>query len=494
MSTPIARSLVSLTIAEVLFNLSGYVIHAVAGRVLGPAEYGRYGLVITLTTTVIILIGNGIPTAMSRYLSEYFEKTPGMIPIIKRTGIRLQFLLISGVTFLFFLLAPIIARLLSDPSLAPLFRLSSLIIPAFAASSFYFYYFTGVHLFAYQAILKMTRSILRIALIVPLIILYKTSGAIIGYILVPLFTFLLGVFFDRKTAAPFTLSDSDNTSPSFPWRSLLAYAWPITLFLLFYEIFISIDLYLVKILLKNDTQTGLYNAALTLARLPSYLFYALSIVILPALAKLKSDGEPERVSHLMGQALRYAGIILLPLFIILFAYAEPILTLFFGNAYTDAIALFRILVFGLSFLTVFYTVAMGMIGLGHARLVMWLALFGTLMNAVLVTILTAPLQTAGAAWATTVSTTFITLLTLILIQPHVRTPIRITPIAQTLATGGLLFLGTILFPASSSLFLLPATLLGLAYCGILFILGILTQEDIRPLLELFSKQKKKADR
>lgn len=491
MSTPIARSLVSLTIAEVLFNLSGYVIHAVAGRVLGPAEYGRYGLVITLTTTVIILIGNGIPTAMSRYLSEYFEKTPGMIPVIKRLGIRLQFLLIASVTAIFFLLAPVISRLLGDPSLTPLFRLSSLIIPAFAASSFYFYYFTGIHRFHYQAILKMARSILRIAIIVPLVVLCKTYGAIIGYALVPFFTFLIGIFFDRKTAAPFLASDP--ASYSFPWRSLLAYAWPITLFLLFYEIFISIDLYLVKILIDNDTQTGLYNAALTLGRLPSYLFYALSIVLLPALAKLKSEGDPERVSRLMGQALRFAGIILLPLFIILFAYAEPILTLFFGSAYTDAIPLFRILVFGLSFLTVFYTVSMGMIGLGHARLVMWLALLGTLMNTILVTILTTPLWTVGAAWATTISTTFITLLTLILIQPYVRTPIRITPIVQTLITGGLLFFGTILFSTNSILFLLPATLLGLAYCGILFLLGIITRKDLEPFLKLFSMQKKKAD-
>ncbi|MGB5018305.1 MAG: oligosaccharide flippase family protein, partial [Candidatus Moraniibacteriota bacterium] len=69
MSNSLSRSLVWLTIAEMLFNISGYVIHAVAGRILGPADYGRYALVITLTTTVIILIGNGIPTAMSRYLS-----------------------------------------------------------------------------------------------------------------------------------------------------------------------------------------------------------------------------------------------------------------------------------------------------------------------------------------------------------------------------------------------------------------------------------------
>lgn len=488
MSTPLAKPLILLTLAEVLFNISGYVIHAVAGRVLGPAEYGRYGLVVTLTTTVIILIGNGIPTAMSRSLSEYFEKDPGMVGVIKRTGARLQFFLIAGVTVLFFLLAPTLSSLLGDPSLTPLFRFSSLIIPAFAASSFYFYYFTGIHLFHYQAILKMARAVLRIAITVTLVFLYKIYGAIAGYILVPFFTFLLGTFFDRKTSASFKDAERNQETRIFPWRNLLSSAWPITLFLLFYEIFISIDLYLVKALMGDDTQTGYYNAATTLARLPSYLFYALSIVLLPALAKLKSDGDPERVSRLLGGALRWAGIILLPLFIILFSYAEPIVTLFFGKAYVEAVPIFRVLVFGLSFLTVFYTIASGLIGLGHTRLVMWLALCGTIANGILVTIFIPLFGVLGAAWATASATTFVTLMTLLLMQRFVSTPFSFSKIAKTLLAGVPLFVGTLIFPSNSILFLIPATFLGLGFFALLALLGILTRDDFNPLRTLFKRK------
>ena len=71
-----SRALLWLTVSEIIFNASGYLIHSVLGRLLGPAEYGRYGLIVNLTTTVIILIGNGIPTAMSKYLSEIFETHP----------------------------------------------------------------------------------------------------------------------------------------------------------------------------------------------------------------------------------------------------------------------------------------------------------------------------------------------------------------------------------------------------------------------------------
>lgn len=489
MSNSLSRSLIWLTIAEVLFNISGYVIHAVAGRILGPADYGRYALVVTLTTTVIILIGNGIPTAMSRYLSEYFEKSPRMIGIIKQTGARLQFFLIGGVTTIFFLISPLIARLLGDSSLTPLFALSALIIPAFAASSFYFYYFTGIHRFRTQATLKMTRALLRIILIVSLVFAFGIYGALAGYILVPLCTFLLGLYLDKKSSDSFKKTGNDIPEQTFPWRLLLSSAWPITLFLLFYEIFISIDLYLVKALLHDDVQTGLYNAALTLGRLPYYLFYALSIVLLPALAKLKSDGNPEKVSRLMSQSLRYASIILLPLFILLFAYAEPTLTLFFGAKYTGAIDAFRILVGGLSFLTVFYIVSSGLMGLGHTRLAMWMAIAGTILNATFNFLLVPRFGIIGSAWSTTISSILITLATLAFMQTHIRTPMNASQSIRILIGSTLLFFATQLFPSSSTAFLIPATILGIGYLAILSFLGVLTREDFSSFLSFLPKKK-----
>ena len=140
MKSNLAKSVFWVTVSEILFNLSGYVIHSVAGRVLGPDDYGRYGIVITLTTMIIILVGNGVPTAMAKYLSEVFEANPIMIGVIKKKAIILQSIIIGTLTVIFFLLAPVLAWALKDPTLTNLFRLSTLIIPAFAMSSFYFSY------------------------------------------------------------------------------------------------------------------------------------------------------------------------------------------------------------------------------------------------------------------------------------------------------------------------------------------------------------------
>jgi len=182
MKSNIAKSALWVTVSEIFFNLSGFIIHSILGRILGPADYGRYGLVVTLTTMVIVLIGNGIPTAMAKYISEVFETNPRMVLKIKNQAITLQTAIIGVITLIFYFSSGLISRALGDPTLAPLFRFSTLIIPAFAAASFYFSYYTGLHNFNTQATLKTVRSILRIGFVVGLALIFGLKGSISGYV------------------------------------------------------------------------------------------------------------------------------------------------------------------------------------------------------------------------------------------------------------------------------------------------------------------------
>jgi stage V sporulation protein B len=479
------KSIFWLTFSEILFNLSGYIIHAVAGRTLGPADYGRYSLVITLTTVIVVLIGNGIPTAMSKYLSEMFETRPEMVTVIKRQSIKWQTLIMSLVTIGFFLLSPVIAWLLNDPTLTPLFQLSSLIIPAFAAASFYFSYFTGLHLFNHQSILKSFRSIIRIVVIVGLVLTFGLKGAIAGYILAPLITFFLGLFLDYRLAKKHSLTSVSTVTevaptqePAFDTRKLLRYAWPITLFMLFYEIFISADLYLIKALLKSDNLTGLYNAALTIGRIPYYLFYALSIFLLPTLSKIQSENNPQKMSQLMTQSFRYAGIVLLPVNVFIISYAAPLTQLFFGNKYAGAIAPLQILVVGLSFLTLFYLLCSALNGVGHARISLWLAMVGTLFSLILNTILIRHFDIMGAAYATTISGIMTTLIALLFSQKYIPITFHPDAILKTILVACGLWFVTSFFPSHNAFFIINSIVLGGFYLLVLFQINIITAQDI----------------
>ncbi len=475
----IAKSVFWLTVSEIIFNISGYIIHSGVGRILGPADYGRYGLVITLTTMIIVLIGNGIPTAMSKFLSEIFETDPKMIGVIKRKAFLLQATLIGTVTLIFFLSAPLIAMALGDPTLTHLFKISTLIIPAFALASFYFYYFTGIHKFNLQAILKTVRSIAKVFFILSLAWIFKLPGSIIGYILAPLFVFLIAWIIDGFwISKKFKTKTNSEASAGFSAGKLLNYAWPFTLFLLFYEIMISIDLYMVKAILQNDFLTGIYNGALTVGRIPYYLFYALTIVLLPSISKSTSQKNGAETRSTILQSLRLM-LFLLPLgAILMIAFAQPIIHIFYGDKYLSAAQPMQILVVGVSFLTVFYVLSFIFSGSGKVKLPMWIAFGGMLINIFLNAVLIPKYQLLGSATATSITSFLVMLIALRYIKKYFKVSLRVKSILKVFFVFCLVFILAELFPRDNYLFIVWSLILSAIYFISLYWLKEITGQDL----------------
>ncbi len=486
-----SRSLIWLTAAEVIYNLSGYVVHALTGRILGPEAYGRYGLVITLTTMVIVLVGNGIPTTMSKYLSAAFEKNPGDIYAIRRSAAKLQAIIMGTLTVLFFLVAPLIARFLGDPSFTPLFQLSALIIPAFAASSFNLYYFVGLHFFRVQAALKTIRSVARVGFIVTFAYYYGVSGAVTGNILAPLAVFLSGLAIERfLTKKYFPKAITEKTDKDFPWRTLLTYAWPLTVFLLFYELILTTDLYLVKALLGSDYLTGIYNAAITVGRIPYYLFYALALILIPAIAKTTAESDHAETERLVNKSLRLLVLLLFPLVTLLIAYAPESLNFFYGSRFADAAIPMNIYVIGVGFLTVFYVLSFALNGAGLVKIPMKLTLFGFGLMLLLNLVLIPRYALVGAALSTTIVCFVLMLAILWYTWHHFRVRLSLRTVVASLAAAAIVTLLARVLPHGSLSFLIFGSVLFFAYFGLLRLFRELRDEDIAPFRKLFSKAAK----
>lgn len=376
----LTRSIVWLFVAEFFFYASGYIVHAGAGRILGPADYGRYGLVITLTVLIANLIGNGIPIAMSKFLSEARAAKPELISAVKRTGARAQMLFLGLVTLIFLGLSGPLASLMGDESLAPLFRISALIIPAYASDSFYFYYYSGIHRFSLQSTLKLMRSFLRVFVILGLAYFFHLRGIIAGYIFVPLLVFLAAWRLDkRERREPLTLEDQKP----FPLGKMARLALPVTLFLVLFEVLMSFDLYVVKILFDDDKLVGLYNAALTVARIPSYLFYALTLILLPTISESSAIADTARMRDLVSRALRFIVLITLPFLALAFAYPGAMVELFFGPIFRPAASMLPWLLLGTGLFAIPYVLSFAYKGAGLIRVPLIFLTASLLLNVTL---------------------------------------------------------------------------------------------------------------
>ncbi len=495
MSQNLAKSTLWLIISELIFNLSGYIIHSSMGRILGPADYGRYGLVVTLTTMVIILIGNGIPTAMAKYISEIFETNPRMVLVIKRKAILLQSALIGSIAVIFFFSAPLIARALGDETLIPLFRISTLIIPSFAAASFYFSFYTALHKFNVQSILKTMRSIFKVLAIVGLAYVFGVPGSIAGFALAALIVFAIAFLLDqliytkdiKKAAQAQNLSLQSN----FETKKLLNYAWQIIIFFLAYELLISIDLYLVKGILHDDYLTGIYNASLTVGRIPYYIFYALTIMLLPVISKSTSQSDHEKTNSVISQSMRLMTIMLVPAVILMSKFSEPIIKLFYSEKYLEAAYPMSILAYGVGFLTIFYVMSFVLNGAGKTKIPMWISIFGVIINTALNYFFIKSYGIAGSAVATTIASFVVMLAILYFIKRDFGVLIHLKSIIKMLIAGTIMFFAANFFSQGTFIFLIWSFILIVLYLAVLILLKEVTKDDLKYLSSLISKKKKK---
>jgi len=489
----IAKSALWVTISEIIFNLSGFIIHSVLGRILGPADYGRYGIIITLTTMVIILIGNGIPTAMAKYISEYFETDARMVSAIKKQAIILQAAIIGTITIFFYIGAPLISRILGDPTLTPLFRISTLIIPAFAAASFYFSYFTGLHRFNLQATLKSLRSIFRIGLVVGLAYFFGVKGSITGYIIAPTSVFLAALALDKFSVDKKLRRRRDiqekGYAPVFPWKNLVNYAWQIVVFFLAYELLISIDLYLVKALLKDDALTGIYNAALTVGRIPYYIFYAMTVFLLPMISKSTSQNNQEETKRILTQSLRIILILLVPMIILLSLFARPVLELLYGENYAPGALAMSVLVYGVGFLTLFYVLSFAMNGAGKTRITMAIAAIGVGVNSALNLFLIPTYGILGSAIATSIASFAVASAMLYFLFRDFGVSYKIKSVLRVGLAGFHIYIFSLLIPLGREFFIIESLILLFVYFGFLWILREIKKEDYIFLKNTVTKKK-----
>lgn len=496
-SKNLAKSTVWLIVSELIFNLSGYIIHSFVGRILGPADYGRYGLVVTLTTMVIILIGNGIPTAMAKYISEIFQTNPRLVLVIKRKALLLQSVIIGAITVIFFFSAPLISKVLGDETLIPLFRISTLIIPAFAAASFYFSFYTALHKFNVQSILKTLRSIMKVVAIVGLAYAFGVPGSIVGYATAALSVFVIAFSLDQlkytKEIKKAAKTQDLSLQSEFETKKLLNYAWQVILFFLAYELLISIDLYLVKGILHDDYLTGIYNAALTVGRIPYYIFYALTIMLLPVISKSTSENDHKQTNSVISQSLRLMTILLIPSVILMSQFSRPIIKLFYSPKYLDAAYPMSILAYGVGFLTIFYVMSFVLNGAGKTKIPMWISIFGVIVNTVLNYFFIKAYGLAGSAIATTI-TSFATMIAILyFINKDFGVLIKFKSLCKMTVAGIAMYFASLFFSQGTFVFLLWSAILFAGYLLILYALKEIAQDDILYLKQIISKKKKKAE-
>jgi len=464
-----AKGTNQLVIAQLVFLLSGYVIHLVLGRHLGPETYGTYGVVLSLMTTVNLLLIVGFPQSASKYIAGGSD-----VGSVIRYSIRIQAIFAAVVFAAYLGLASLVADALNDPSLAPYIRISAFVVPVYAFYCMYNNgYLNGLRRFDKQAITLIVSSIVKIGAVFALVFLgLGVNGAIFGYLAAA----VVGLFLGWRYLGPVAKS-----TISFNWRKLLKFGVPATILSISIFLLMNIDLFMVKAIMQDNVSTGYYTSAATLAKIPYYIFTGLSLIVLPSISRSVATNDVTLLRSYIRQSMRHMLILLLPLVLLISATSSELVSLVYSSTYIDAARSLSLLIVGLGLLSVFLVLTNIIMGSGKPKVAMLLGLLMVPLDVGLNLWLIPNHGLMGAAIATTATVSCGVLLSLIYVLLRFKTLMSIRSFAGIGIASGVIY-GVALQFSVSPIFL-PLIYIALAalYLGVLILIREVNRDDLTAL-------------
>ncbi len=317
-----ARGTVQLLLARGCFVATGYVISVILARGLGPADYGIYGVVMSLLLWVEMFSGAGIPAATAQLLPRH----QGQEAAVERTARGL----LLCVAFLLFALcwavAPSVATLFDITDGSTLIRVAILDLP-----------FNGVYL-AYQGLLNGQRRFGALSVTFVIYALTKLVGTLL---LVAYGLSLTGALLVNVLATIGALVFLAIRSPPRSWmpepalaRAMVRIGAAMGLYLLVLQVLLSLDLWFLKALWGGPAEViGYYVAALNVARIPTIVPSVLSGVLFASLVWALARADEALAQRYVRAAVRFALVVLVPCCVLIVMYADWVMELLYSDEY-----------------------------------------------------------------------------------------------------------------------------------------------------------------
>ncbi|MGD9581058.1 MAG: lipopolysaccharide biosynthesis protein [Vampirovibrionia bacterium] len=480
--TSASKGVLHLTISKIFFILSGYCIIYALTRILGPEGFGIYSTISAFIVVLNTIILFGSIQSVSKFVSEDKNNAE----TIKNKALKAE--LITGIIISssYYLCAPLIAVFLKDNTLTPLIEVSSVILLCYSVYGVYSGYINGKKEFSKQASIEIIFSVLKALLIISAAyISYKYFYSGINNIIYPfnmcvyssLTGFSIAILICIIILFIITRSKTKENK-EFSIKKLLYFQGYIIIFTLLITLLLQTDLILVK-KFTDDYLTGIYSAALQLCRVPYQIITGVIFVIFPLISEVTFKNEREKTKTYINNTLRYT-LIIVGLIVILFASSsEGTVLLLYTKKYIESAGILSIYMFNILFFCLLLIIST-IISASGRPLLSCGVIFITLLISITLNYYGIPIYgIKGAAIFTTMATFTGLILSIIVLINKFKCFIKIKSLLKIVLALILIYLISILIPATSSLYVIAKfIILSIMYFRILCMLKEITIEDI----------------
>lgn len=325
-----------MLISSVVWMGSGFVVHSITGRLLGPKSYGTFGIIYAIISTSYIVLGGGVKRAVTKFVAN----SPNRAGDIRLAGLKVQLYICAIIAIILLAVSRPFSIWLNDDYLKELIRYAIGIIPIAGILYVYVGYFDGRKQFGRTAIVTIAHSVSKVFFVFLFLYLgYEIFGAIAGLLIGLACALILSTLLGRNA----------SSEEAFDQKKIIQFSLPVLIFFICISILSYLDLFFVKALLYDDpAKTGYYTAAQTISRLISFAMFPFGVVLLPSISSAMAKNDLISVRKYIEGALRYILIILVPTCVLLSLTAKQILVHVYGVQYVDGAASLSILFFGTS--------------------------------------------------------------------------------------------------------------------------------------------------
>lgn len=339
-----------LFFAQLALVGSGYAVVVILARELGPEVYGVYGLIYSVLVGVELIGRLGIPQAASKLIAEGKEQ-----PVdLEGTALTLTGLVYCGLFLLFWVFAPLMARLFHLTEGTYLLRLAAVDIPFFGYYMMCSHIINGRRRFGVEstgiAIYAATKTF-------GIGALYVVGISVAGAFIVNIAASVAGLIFVALHLSP------QSFRPTLALAgSIFRLALPIALLGLGAQVLLNLDLWVLGTFSETipENSVGLYNAAGSVAKIPNIVFFVMMAVLIPSMSNALANNDERLARRYVMGAGQFLVMVLLPGCALIAVEAKGVMELIYGERYTDAALSLAILVFAFGF---FYTSLMTFAGI-----------------------------------------------------------------------------------------------------------------------------------
>ncbi|MGL4820695.1 MAG: stage V sporulation protein B [Bacilli bacterium] len=419
-----------LIIAGLFTRILGFINRIVVARVMGSEGVGLYMMAVPTLLLVITLTQLGIPVAVSKLVAEA-EANDDQERIKKIVSVSL---LTTGVLSIVFtvavaIAAPVLSQWIftDERTLYPLLAIIP-VVPIIAISSVIRGYFQGKHDMRPGAYSQLLEQVVRIFFVyvctsafLPYGVEFAAAGAMLSGVIGEFASLLYLIYlYEKKKSIQLRTNFFGVVRKSRDvWDDIMRVALPTTgsrfigsVSLFLEPVVVAQCLLFVGMATSEVTkQYGLLNGyAVPMLLLPSFITYAVSVSLVPAISEAYAKGNKATIALRINQALRLSMLSGGWSIVVLYVFSDPLMQLMYHS--TEASHFVRLMA---PFFLFFYfqgPLQSVLQALDFARAAMMNSLVGSVVKVIFIAILTLvfPLGMEGVAMAIVASMLAVTLL------------------------------------------------------------------------------------